>query len=261
MAHPRVARGVRVPRSRIAHHTGVLALLPGDTLESLLIPLAFADGLGGVYTEFLILTFPIYFLINTKRPVFVASLGLAIDVLTAALLWEVDVWPPETFRVLDIPVLVSAAISAIGFVVLVYFLFERHRERTVSAALYALLYGRDSAGVAAESLAEDSAVLPQAGANASAWRLRRLACLMLSRWPYGHAMDSRCVAAPLRKNDMLIVILVRPFSVILARQRENPANWAIAQLRNRKQRTASPPVTTPSSSKRAYTMGHSLREG
>jgi hypothetical protein len=34
-----------------------------------------------------------------------------------------------------------------------------------------------------------------------AWRLRRLASLAHSRWPYGHAMDSRSVASRLRKND------------------------------------------------------------
>lgn len=142
----------------------MIALLPSDTQGSLLVPLAFADGLGGAYTEFLILTFPIYFLINTKRPVFVASLGLAIDILTSALLWEIDVWLPETFLVLDAPVLVSAAISAIGFVVLVYFLFERHRERTISAALYALIYGKEGAdgraGGAEGGSPEDS---PQSG--------------------------------------------------------------------------------------------------
>jgi hypothetical protein len=32
--------------------------------------------------------------------------------------------------------------------------------------------------------------------------LTRLASPMLSRWPYGHAMDSRCADKPLRKNDM-----------------------------------------------------------
>jgi DNA-binding CsgD family transcriptional regulator len=134
----------------------ILALLPSDTLESLLIPLAFADGLGGSYAEFLILTLPIYFLINTKRPVFVASLGLALDVFTAAWLWEISVWLPEAFMELDIPLLASAAISAIGFVVLVYFLFERHRERTVSAALYALLYGKEGAEDVTGSVAAES---------------------------------------------------------------------------------------------------------
>jgi hypothetical protein len=34
-----------------------------------------------------------------------------------------------------------------------------------------------------------------------AWRLWRLASFVFSRWPYGHAMDSRCAALPLCKND------------------------------------------------------------
>jgi len=37
------------------------------------------------------------------------------------------------------PLLVSAAVTAIAFVVVVYFLFERHREKTLAAALCALL--------------------------------------------------------------------------------------------------------------------------
>jgi DNA-binding NarL/FixJ family response regulator len=119
----------------------VITLLPGDAQGPLFIPLAVTEGLGGSYTEFFILTIPIYFYIHSKRPVLFASLGLAINLMHAALLWVAGIWLPEVFRTFGIPLLASAAISAIGFIVLVYFLFERHREKSLAAALYSLLTG------------------------------------------------------------------------------------------------------------------------
>jgi DNA-binding NarL/FixJ family response regulator len=122
----------------------VLALISGENIHAFLLPLGIADGLGGSYTEFFILTLPIFFLTGTKRPVLIASLGLAFDLFTSAALWEADSWEPEFLRILDFPLLASAAISAIVFIVLVYILFERHKETTLSAALFKLMYEGDA---------------------------------------------------------------------------------------------------------------------
>ncbi len=116
----------------------IIAFLPVDTQTALVIPLAFTHGLGGAYPEFFILTIPVFFLVNTRRPVFAASLGVVLNLLSTALLY-IEIWIPEVFLTLDTPLLVSTAITAIVFVVLVFFLFERHREKTLAAALYAIL--------------------------------------------------------------------------------------------------------------------------
>jgi len=117
-----------------------LAYLLGGETGALLLPLAIADGLGGTYTEFFILSAPIYFLINAKRPVFVASLGIVFNLISSALLHTTEQWLPKVFRTYDTPLLATASITTIVFIVLAYLLFVRHREKTLSASLYALLH-------------------------------------------------------------------------------------------------------------------------
>jgi DNA-binding CsgD family transcriptional regulator len=119
----------------------ILALIPSETQNSMLIPLAFTSGLGGTYSEFFILTIPVFFFIGAKRPVFVASLGVIANLISSAYMWlgEGDLIP-EFIKVPDAPLFASTAISAIVFIVLVYFIFERRREKTLAAALYAMLY-------------------------------------------------------------------------------------------------------------------------
>lgn len=118
-----------------------IALLPGNQQELWLIPLMITNSVGGSCFEFFILTIPIYFLVNTKRPVFTASLGVVANLVSSALLYISGVWMPEPLWTLGTPVLFSAAISVIVCTILVFFLFERHREKTLVAALYALLHG------------------------------------------------------------------------------------------------------------------------
>ena len=131
----------------------LLALLPSGAQNSALILLSVTDGLGGAYTEFLMLTLPVFFLIGTKRPVFVAALGVVLNLLSSALLWNADLWLPESLLMISAPVLASTAIAAVLFVVLVYFLFERYREKSLAATLYTLLVGK----VATEAPATESA--------------------------------------------------------------------------------------------------------
>ncbi|MCL2336330.1 MAG: helix-turn-helix transcriptional regulator [Firmicutes bacterium] len=123
----------------------LFALLQAETKDTVLLPLALADGFGGGYTEYFIWTFPIHFLISARRPVFVASLGVIMNLISSAYLWKADVWLPDEFLHLNMPALVSSAIAAVLFVMVVHFLFERHREKTLSAALHALLLNHAAA--------------------------------------------------------------------------------------------------------------------
>ena len=123
----------------------LLALLPSEAIHAILIPLAVSSGLGGAYTEFFMLTIPIFFLKSSKRPVFTASLGMMIWLFLCFLDYTDIFWMPEVWTGINAPVLVSTAISAILFILFAHFLFERHRENTLAAALYALLRARETA--------------------------------------------------------------------------------------------------------------------
>ncbi len=121
----------------------LIALMSIDTQAPWLIPLTVANSLGGSYFEFLFLTIPLYFLANSKRPVFVASLGVVVELIFAALLWRMDFWLPKSLQRFGTPVLFSAAFSAVIFVILISFLFERYREKTLAATLFALLHSNN----------------------------------------------------------------------------------------------------------------------
>ena len=83
---------------------------------------------------------------RTKRPVFAASLGVLANLVSSALLWIGESWIPEVLIVIDVPLLVSTAVCAVLFILLWFFLFERHREKTLAAALYALFHSGGSSG-------------------------------------------------------------------------------------------------------------------
>ena len=125
----------------------LFAYLPNDADGWLLLPLFFADGLGGAYTEFFILTVPLFLFDQTPRPVFIASLGVILNLVSSALGWKLSLWMPEPFLYLDAPLIVSCAVLTVVFIVLAFILFEHHREKSLAAALYALVYG----GIAIET--------------------------------------------------------------------------------------------------------------
>jgi DNA-binding NarL/FixJ family response regulator len=56
-------------------------------------------------------------------------------------MWAGGVWIPESLQKLDVPLYISAALSSVVFIILVFIIFERHKEKTFAAALYALLRG------------------------------------------------------------------------------------------------------------------------
>ena len=115
------------------------AYLPEGAPGAALLPLFVADGLGGTYLEFLTLTAPLFLYGSTRRPVFTASLGVALNLAGSALGWIQALWMPAPLLKLGAPLVVSCAALAIVFIVLAFLLFERCRETTLAAALYALL--------------------------------------------------------------------------------------------------------------------------
>jgi len=133
----------------------MIAMLPGDAQAPWLIPLVFADGFGGAYAEFLILAIPIYFIVNAKRPVLVASLGVVSNLVSSALHWYIDDLLPESLMSIGTPLLTSTIVTVALFLVMVYFLFERHREQTLAAALYSFMHSDAPNTPIYEALPED----------------------------------------------------------------------------------------------------------
>ena len=121
-------------------------VLLNDTQNSFYIPLAIGNIVGGMYVVFFASTFPLYFLLSgAKRPIFITSVGVIFFNAFEAVCWKKDLYMPRSLRELGIPLYISAAISAVVFIVLVYLLFERYREKTLGAALYDLLHGKAAA--------------------------------------------------------------------------------------------------------------------
>jgi DNA-binding CsgD family transcriptional regulator len=123
---------------------------------STMFPLAIANGLGGIYSDFFIWTFPIYLLIGAKRPVLVSTFGFLAYLGVSMLMWTGAYWMPEIFWELDKPILISAGIAAILLLTLSYFVIAAYREKTLAAAVYALLRG-DGMADSAESFPSDGA--------------------------------------------------------------------------------------------------------
>jgi DNA-binding CsgD family transcriptional regulator len=119
----------------------IAALIPSGTAEGRLWVLAFTDGLGGTYTEFFILTIPVFFFTGAKRPLFAASLGVIVNLVASAYRWAGEAWLPERLLAPDAPLYAATAITAVVFVALAHFIFERRREKSLAAALHALVYG------------------------------------------------------------------------------------------------------------------------
>jgi DNA-binding NarL/FixJ family response regulator len=117
----------------------VFALLPDASY--FLNPLILADGIGGAYADFFVVGFSILFFTETKKPVLMASLGMAVDIITASFLWTVEKWIPAEF--LDAPlaaphIVVMAALTIL-LLVLALFAFDRRTEKTFAASVLGLL--------------------------------------------------------------------------------------------------------------------------
>ena len=130
----------------------IFCLMPAETHNVISVPMAFADGLGGTYPEFFILTIPIFFIDRAKRPVLVASLGIIINLISSAHHWVFAYWIPEMFLTNGAPLIVSAAVSAVAFILLAFFLFDRYKDKTLAAALYASLRDGENERTSADDI-------------------------------------------------------------------------------------------------------------
>jgi len=118
----------------------VFALLPGISHGALTLMLILTFCFGEIYVEYFTYSVHLNYLASAKRPVLVAPVGSIFFLIISAMEWKKDVWLPKIFMEIGTPLLVSTAISTVLFIVLVYFLFEKHKENTLTAALYQLLH-------------------------------------------------------------------------------------------------------------------------
>ena len=145
----------------IAHLFAIqIAFLAGHNPDSYAeLPLVITNRLFGTVIEYLNFTAPIYFLIRAKRPVFVASLCIAIYTLNWAFRWGITPFLPDVLADAGAPLYIATAIPLIVFFVLLYYIFMRYKEMTLVAALYTLLHG-GTAGHKPVS-AEDTPDMPE----------------------------------------------------------------------------------------------------
>ena len=119
----------------------ILALIPNNSLWQ--FPLIITDGLGGTFTEFIIVASSVYLYRNSRRPILAASGGLAFIVLVSALGWVGDItyglFLPETeafgaeFMLVFVGV---AAVLTLAFISLGLYLMDRQKEKNL---VYAIL--------------------------------------------------------------------------------------------------------------------------
>jgi len=101
---------------------------------------------GGMYTQYFACTFLIYFYESSKRVVLAASSGCIIFLVQQGIGWHKTVFIPRVLMVLGAPLYVSSAVSAVVFILLVYYLLEKFRNKTLAAALYACFYKEENTG-------------------------------------------------------------------------------------------------------------------
>lgn len=116
-------------------------ILLDDKQSVVFVPLTIASVIGAMYGAFFAYSFPIYFhFSDAKRPVLVASVCCIFFTAFQSICWQKSLYLPQSLIVLGTPLYISAGISAVLFIVPVYFLYERHREKTLVASLYSLLH-------------------------------------------------------------------------------------------------------------------------
>jgi DNA-binding CsgD family transcriptional regulator len=122
----------------------ILALFINDT--SFAWPLVIADGVGGTYADFFLISSSIIFFAKTEKPVLMASLGLGVSIFTSSFIWTVNSWVPKSF--LDNPLsgghVTVMAVLIVLILVAALFAFDRHREKMLADSLFAVLYSSDT---------------------------------------------------------------------------------------------------------------------
>ena len=119
----------------------ILALVQGDSVIA--TPLLITNGLGGVFTEFIIIAASVYLYRNSRRPSLAAAGGFVIFVVVSAISWIGDVlfgWLGPEGESTD-PGLVflfigPAAVATLAFIAAGLYLMDRQREKNIVLALY-----------------------------------------------------------------------------------------------------------------------------
>ncbi len=107
--------------------------------EATVWPLIIADGIGGAYADFFVVGFSLLFFSETDKPVLMASLGLALDVLTASFLWTVDAWlPASLIQGFGTGNIVVMAVLTILLLVTAMLAFDRQNEKNIVLAIFRL---------------------------------------------------------------------------------------------------------------------------
>ena len=133
------------------------AFLVNQTHSAMEIPLIFINHFIGNYLVYFIITISASFMVNSKRPVFTASMGFVVYIVARLFNLITGEILPEAIQTADAPLFVSTAITSIAFFLLLYFFYQRQqRESTLADALYAMLYTGQGGGSHAASASGDS---------------------------------------------------------------------------------------------------------
>ena len=104
------------------------------------VPLVIMNRYVWAYLIYFLLTISIYLFKYSRRPVFVASLGFAVYLISWAFSKVIGYILPETITNAGVPLYVLTALTALVFFLLLYFFFQRYKDKTLAAALYALTH-------------------------------------------------------------------------------------------------------------------------
>ncbi|MCL2482957.1 MAG: helix-turn-helix transcriptional regulator [Propionibacteriaceae bacterium] len=125
-------------------------------------PLTLAVDLGGIYTMFFFVSFPLHLLDSTRRPMFVAAGGFLFFISYDANKW---ITIPSAFHHLGPALLLPTTGLTILFVV-VYIVFERYRQLTFGDTVQTILLDQREAGADAGSMQNTTQARPDASTSA-----------------------------------------------------------------------------------------------
>ena len=137
-----------------------LAFLASRPQSPAAIPLVFINHFIGVYLVYFLITLTLPFHASAKRPVFSASLGIAVYITSRTFNLIMSAALPQSVKIAGVPLFVSTALSSIVFFALSMFILYRHREKTLAAALYALL--EESGGATEDGEPPEITGMPEA---------------------------------------------------------------------------------------------------
>ena len=123
----------------IAIMIALLVPAPGVERNVAVIPLLFMNRFINLTIDYIAYAIPVFFFLFTKRPLFAASAGLAAYLLCRSGSVIIGRALPDMFENAGAPLFVSSAIAVVIFLVLLNYIFDRHKEKSLAAALSSAL--------------------------------------------------------------------------------------------------------------------------